>query len=107
MFTRVEIFFEVYKETKYFRVLPLVEFPPVQEKLSFLSSSCILSKTRLFIRSVKQGYRPIVGGKLINMMFSVEIDISSLLFKPLGSRNSSSATCCKTSFVIPSGPGTL
>eukprot|EP00924_Labyrinthula_sp_SR-Ha-C_P004303 snap_masked-scaffold_3-processed-gene-19.60-mRNA-1 protein AED:1.00 eAED:1.00 QI:0/0/0/0/1/1/5/0/98 len=38
------------------------------------------------------------------MMFPVERDISSSLFRPLGSKNSSSASCCKISFVIPSGP---
>eukprot|EP00924_Labyrinthula_sp_SR-Ha-C_P015539 snap_masked-scaffold_4-processed-gene-2.22-mRNA-1 protein AED:1.00 eAED:1.00 QI:0/0/0/0/1/1/3/0/69 len=38
------------------------------------------------------------------MMFPVERDINSLLFKPLGSRNSSSASCYKISFVFPSGP---
>eukprot|EP00924_Labyrinthula_sp_SR-Ha-C_P004219 snap_masked-scaffold_3-processed-gene-17.25-mRNA-1 protein AED:1.00 eAED:1.00 QI:0/0/0/0/1/1/2/0/59 len=49
MFTRIKSFFEVYEETKYFRVLYLAEFTPVQEMLNFLSSSRILSKSRLVV----------------------------------------------------------
>eukprot|EP00924_Labyrinthula_sp_SR-Ha-C_P016603 snap_masked-scaffold_6-processed-gene-8.33-mRNA-1 protein AED:1.00 eAED:1.00 QI:0/0/0/0/1/1/7/0/141 len=87
MFARVKSFFEIYKETY----------------------SRILSKSRLFVRSVKQGYWPIVGRKLMVSFFeddvpSRERDISSSLFRPLASKNSSSAICCKISFVIPSGP---
>eukprot|EP00924_Labyrinthula_sp_SR-Ha-C_P015542 snap_masked-scaffold_4-processed-gene-2.21-mRNA-1 protein AED:1.00 eAED:1.00 QI:0/0/0/0/1/1/2/0/59 len=47
MFTRVESFFEIYKETKYLRVLHLAEFTAVKEKLNFLSSSHVFSKSRL------------------------------------------------------------
>eukprot|EP00924_Labyrinthula_sp_SR-Ha-C_P015191 snap_masked-scaffold_9-processed-gene-10.44-mRNA-1 protein AED:1.00 eAED:1.00 QI:0/0/0/0/1/1/2/0/70 len=69
MFTRIEILFEVYKEAKYLRVIHLAEFTAVQEELNFLSSSRILSKFRLFVRSVKQGYWPIVGRKLMASFF--------------------------------------
>eukprot|EP00924_Labyrinthula_sp_SR-Ha-C_P000335 snap_masked-scaffold_25-processed-gene-3.6-mRNA-1 protein AED:1.00 eAED:1.00 QI:0/0/0/0/1/1/2/0/70 len=69
MFTRVESFFEVYEETKYLRGFYLTVFAAVHRKLDFWSSSCILSKFRLFVRSVKQGCRPIVGGKLMVPFF--------------------------------------
>eukprot|EP00924_Labyrinthula_sp_SR-Ha-C_P012240 snap_masked-scaffold_10-processed-gene-0.62-mRNA-1 protein AED:1.00 eAED:1.00 QI:0/0/0/0/1/1/2/0/70 len=64
MFTRVESFFKVYKETKYLRVLHLAEFTVVQEELNFLSSSRILSKSRLLVRTAKQRYWSIVGRNL-------------------------------------------
>eukprot|EP00924_Labyrinthula_sp_SR-Ha-C_P000333 snap_masked-scaffold_25-processed-gene-3.7-mRNA-1 protein AED:1.00 eAED:1.00 QI:0/0/0/0/1/1/4/0/72 len=39
------------------------------------------------------------------MMLPVERGAISSLFRPLGSKNNSSASCCRILFVIPSGPG--